>query len=295
MSARQFKYTINNKALTDAQREFYEVNGYILIKNNVPSSLIDELRQHFVDVCEKRKESPGRIVKDRSLKKKGYKGETVVNKIQDFLHDDKFFEYATFGPVTDVVESIIGPDIVGVHSMLINKPPDSHPDLSLHPLHQDLHYFPFRPVDSIVASWTAMELVNKENGCLYVVPGSHRRGELYPHTYPKGLRNALYHGISGLEDEQKLHVVMEKGDTIFFHPLLLHGSGPNFTKGYRKAISVHFANSSCYFIDVVGTTQEQISKEIEAIATVDYVTAWKLKSRNIRGDPKSFTTLPSQL
>lgn len=46
-----------------------------------------------------------------------------------------------------------------------------------------MHYFPFKPADKIVASWTAIERVDEKNGCLYVVPGSHK-GPLYQHTYP---------------------------------------------------------------------------------------------------------------
>ncbi len=48
---------------------------------------------------------------------------------------------------------------------------------SRHPLHQDLHYFPFRPEHRIVCAWTAMQTVNRENGCLVVIPGTHK-GEL---------------------------------------------------------------------------------------------------------------------
>ena len=50
-------------------------------------------------------------------------------------------------------------------------------------MHQDLHYFPFRPADNIVCSWTAMEKVHRQNGCLVVVPGTHK-GELQEHGYP---------------------------------------------------------------------------------------------------------------
>ena len=55
---------------------------------------------------------------------------------------------------------------------------------SRHPMHQDLHYFPFRPAERIVCSWTAMEKVNRANGCLVVIPGSHKR-ELQQHVYPE--------------------------------------------------------------------------------------------------------------
>jgi phytanoyl-CoA hydroxylase len=52
---------------------------------------------------------------------------------------------------------------------------------------------------------------------------------------------------------------------VFFHPLLIHGSGANRTSGFRKSISSHFASSSCHYIDVRGTSQEEIATEIEEI------------------------------
>lgn len=45
----------------------------------------------------------------------------------------------------------------------------------------------------------------------------------------------MYYGIQDYdENSPRLHLVMEKGDTVFFHPLLIHGSGLNKTQGYRK-------------------------------------------------------------
>ena len=45
----------------------------------------------------------------------------------------------------------------------------------------------------------------------------------------------MYHGIQKLDPEANLvHLEMEAGDTVFFHPLLIHGSGTNVTKGFRK-------------------------------------------------------------
>ncbi len=39
-------------------------------------------------------------------------------------------------------------------------------------------------------------------------------------------------------------LVMEAGGTVFFHPLLLHGSGRNRSSGYRRAISAHYASAA---------------------------------------------------
>ncbi|XP_042223553.1 phytanoyl-CoA dioxygenase, peroxisomal-like [Homarus americanus] len=82
---------------------------------------------------------------------------------------------------------------------------------------------------------------------------------------------------------------MEKGDTVFFHPILLHGSEANRTQHYRKAIACHFASSECDYIDVKGTTQENIAKEIEEVAVtkgiegLNFKDIWKFRSRLVRG------------
>lgn len=163
----------------------------------------------------------------------------------------------------DYVQCFTGPNIRAMHTMLINKPPDSGNRTSRHPLHQDLHYFPFRPADRIVAAWTAMEHIDEENGCLVAQPGSHKK-PLLQHDYPdweKGV-NKMYHGIRGEENNPRTHLHMEKGDTVFFHPLMIHGSGTNHSPNFRKAISSHFSTSDMIYIDVAGTSQENIAKEV---------------------------------
>lgn len=92
---------------------------------------------------------------------------------------------------------------------------------------QDLHYFPFRPSNRIVCAWTAMEKIDEKNGCLQVIPGTHKNVGLLQHDYPdwEGGVNKMYHGVRGFENDKKVPLHMNKGDTVFFHPLLIHGSG----------------------------------------------------------------------
>ena len=47
--------------------------------------------------------------------------------------------------------------------------------------------------------------------------------------------NKMYYGVHDYRPNMpRLHLEMEAGDTVFFHPLLLHGSGMNRTDGFRK-------------------------------------------------------------
>jgi len=199
------------------------------------------------------------------------------------------FQYCRHPAVLKYVEAVIGPNIRSVHTMLINKPPDLGMGSSRHPLHQDLWYFPFRPAHKIVCSWTAMQKIDRSNGCLCVDPGT-QHGSLLKHEYPNdGIVNKAYHGIQGMNEEDTkslAHLEMEIGDTVFFHPLLIHGSGRNLSKGYRKAISCHYASSDCHFETCV--VQEDVAKEIEEMARVRGVTlsfndVWRLKSRLVKG------------
>ena len=290
-----FRYTNDNPLLSLEQRSFYDENGYLVIRKLIDDDILDKCCQRFIDICEGRVDKGlMTLMKDISLAKSDAKGQYLYNKIQDFVWDETLSEYIVLPKLLDYVECFTGPHITAVHTMLINKPPDSGKLTSTHPLHQDLHYFPFRPADRIVAAWTAMEEVTKDNGCLFVLPGTHK-GTLQKHDYPnwEGGVNKAYHGVLGHDDFPKVMLPMQKGDTVFFHPLLIHGSGPNITKGFRKAISCHYASSDCYYIDVKGTSQENIALEIEEITKrrgfpMTYQSLWQSRSRLVRGPERSF-------
>ena len=77
---------------------------------------------------------------------------------------------------------------------------------------------------------------------------------------------------------------------MFFHPILIHGSGPNLTEGFRKAISCHYAASECNYIDVTGTLQDAIKEEVQSVSIrkfgkkIDFNEVWKIKSRVASGE-----------
>ena len=49
----------------------------------------------------------------------------------------------------------------------------------------------------------------------------------------------MYHGVRDYDPSSpRVHLEMEAGDTVFFHPLLIHGSGMNRTNGFRKVITL---------------------------------------------------------
>lgn len=261
-----FRYTLDNPVLSYEQRKFYEDNGYIVIRNLVPKEKLDVYRERFEQICRREVEIPGlTIMRDVAIARSEFvPGEQAVTKLQEFQNDDVLFGYCELPEIIKYVQVFTGKEVKAMHTMLINKPPDPGKKTSRHPLHQDLHYFPFRPADRVVCSWTAMQKVNRENGCLVVLPGTHK-GELLQHDYPEweGGVNKMYHGVRDFDpNAPRVHLPMDTGDTVFFHPLLIHGSGMNKTKGFRKSISCHYASADINFIDVKGSIQDGVEKEV---------------------------------
>nr|XP_002125844.1 phytanoyl-CoA dioxygenase, peroxisomal-like [Ciona intestinalis] len=292
------KYTVDScHVLSMKEREFFEENGFFVVKGLVDQKDLDIYRERFKQICNGEIPKPAGLIvmKDVAIAKSEYmQGDSAITKIQDFHSDPVLFEYCSHEGILKYAEQFIGKDIMAMHTMLINKPPDPGSKSSRHPLHQDLHYFPFRPADRIVASWTAMEHVDRRNGCLVVLPGTHK-GKLLQHQYPEweGGVNKMYHGVRDFdENSPRVHLVMEPGDTVFFHPLLIHGSGMNTTNGFRKAISCHYASSHCEYIDVKGTVQENIQKEVIEIARrrlgddvqFEFQDIWYMKGRLVHGE-----------
>jgi phytanoyl-CoA hydroxylase len=237
---------------TPQHRRHYEEHGYLVVPGLFSPDELAPLHEQFLRVVngEVAPAADMLVMKDVMVAKgavtPGNPAEAIA-KVQDFHHDPVLFgQYSKHPRMLDWVEAFVGPDVKSIHSMLINKPPNVD---GRHPLHQDLLYFPFRPADRIVATWTALEPCTRENGCLVVVPGSHR-GELRKHENPDWeYVNFAYFGV---KDEgavaERVHLEMEPGDTVFFHPVLLHGSGRNRTGGFRRAISTHYASAECRFL-----------------------------------------------
>ncbi|XP_022837656.1 phytanoyl-CoA dioxygenase, peroxisomal-like [Spodoptera litura] len=278
----------DNYILSPEQIKFYEDNGFLVIKELIDFTSLYSYKQRFLQICKGIVPAGNvRVVKEPTLVAQNLKPEEYINKIQELLYDDVFIQYGEHPRLLSVLSQFIGDDITAVNSMFINKPPGS----SRHPPHQDLFYFPFRPAEKIIGAWTAVDHVNVENGCLYAVPGSHKAEILYQHA---GKKDALkmYHGVD--EEaiaplDQRVQLEMSPGDTVFLHPYLLHGSGPNVSKNYRKAITFHFANSTCEYIDLHGTVQEHLAKEVEAQAAkmglgeLSYIDVWRFKSKQVKG------------
>uniref|UniRef100_S4RHR3 phytanoyl-CoA dioxygenase n=1 Tax=Petromyzon marinus TaxID=7757 RepID=S4RHR3_PETMA len=283
------RYTLDNGILTPEQRAFYEDNGFIAIKGLVA----DEDLERYRLLQLRRKVVPfinTVLIRTKFTNSHSIYADDTFDRISPCTKDLTRVSYCIRTVLTQVC---LHPSSLHQIHAASCPPPSAGLKTSRHPLHQDLHFFPFEPADRIVCAWTAMQHIDRENGTLVVLPGTHK-GDLKPHAYPEweGGVNKLYHAVRDFDPATpRLHLTMEKGDTVFFHPLLIHGSGMNRTDGFRKAISCHFVSGQCHYIDVKGTSRENTEEEIIGMyrhnfdkdAKPSLIDVWHWKARLVKG------------
>lgn len=143
--------------------------------------------------------------------------------------------------VVRALEAVIGPNVKSMQSMLFVKS-EGKPGQAWH---QDEHFIPTRD-RSLVAAWIALDDANVDNGCLWVIPGSHRPGVIYPDRDQDDRRFDCTNEAYGFpySDEDAVPVEIPAGAALIFNGYLLHRSLENSGKrGYRRAIVDHYMSA----------------------------------------------------
>ena len=126
-----------------------------------------------------------------------------------------------------------------MQSMLFVKPPGFQGQA----WHQDEVYIPTRD-RSLIGAWIAIDDASIENGCLWVVPGSHKTGYLYPqreHNNPEEFDFAAE--SFGFDVSRQIPVEVKAGSVVFFNGYLLHRSQKNRSQVYRRVLVSHYMNA----------------------------------------------------
>src|SRR5215210_4919549 len=126
-----------------------------------------------------------------------------------------------------------------MQSMVFTKPPD-YPGQAWH---QDELYIPTRD-HSLTGAWIALDDATVENGCLYVIPQTHRMAYLYPqHPHERPGEWDFAPQSYGFDDSGAIPVEVKAGDVVFFNGYLLHRSFKNRSNRFRRALVNHYMNS----------------------------------------------------
>ena len=93
-----------------------------------------------------------------------------------------------------------------------------------------------------IGTWTAVDAADRGNGCLYVIPGSHRR-PIAEHDELAGSQQSEFKLARGTRDEEGVALEAAPGTVIWFHSHLLHKSTDNHSGRFRRSYVSHYLSA----------------------------------------------------
>jgi len=147
------------------------------------------------------------------------------------------YRLASHEKVLDVVEKVIGPEI-----LVFYKPPH---DAGYASWHQDSVYSGWHLTPS-VSAWIALTVSEPANGCMRVIPGTHKQGVLeHDNIQDPNLLNKRGERLRmDVDESQAVDVVLKPGEMSLHHTNIVHGSNANTSDGPRIGFIVRFVTNA---------------------------------------------------
>lgn len=201
--------------LTPAQIEFFKSEGYVYPFRVVGSDEAHEFRLNI----EKYKQDP-----DPRTQK--------ALKLKSYLTIMRLYNHVRNPAILDVVEGLLGPNLLCIGAALFVKDAKDNRYVSWH---DDSAYFGLEPTEA-VTTWTGFTESTVENGCLQVIPKSHlESADKHQHVETYDKNNLLSRGqtIQGVDESKAVLMTMGAGEFEVHHIRLVHGSKGNLSDDRR--------------------------------------------------------------
>ena len=260
-----FEKIVHTTFLTDSQNDSWNESGFILCKGMISEQDCEQINHEVSEIIHS-------IIKEEDEFSHAYGGDGKIairemkpNEHAKTIEDEmsKLFRIHSKGIFNDIIkrEEFINPlrDILGENidcflSQFIFKNPGAWGQ----PWHQDSSYFNFNKSPQ-VGVWIATSEATLENGCLVILPGSHKE-PLHEHlTDERPGANYGYTEIKDHDFSNEEPLLLEKGDVLFFHSFLMHKSYDNKSSERRTAMVYHFAESDTKVLGLDSPTNEWIN------------------------------------
>lgn len=171
--------------------------------------------------------------------------DVALNRVRNIYYYDTehplFAQMVELRRIKGIAEQLLGEEAVLFQSMALVKPALIG---SEKPWHQDNAYFKYAPLDKVCGFWMALDDAAKENGCMHVLPGWHRRGGL-KHFHAGDCQIMPDRLTSG----KATAVELPAGGAMFFSGMLPHQTPPNRSPKARRALQFHYRGVSTQMVD----------------------------------------------
>lgn len=218
------------RKLSDEQVRFYEENGYLLYGPILTDAGLDRLREDSMAVWQgedRASDGDETWLQSMLLPNVHRRAETV-----------RRFYFS--GPLVEVAEQLIGPDIKAANSQLSFKLAG---DTNVVGWHQDNGYGELDPYNALTCL-TALDTADEESGCLWVIPEGHKAGQIDVRDQfsIKG-KQAQGEIKLDVDESRAIPVPLKPGECVVFHAWMPHKSEANRSDHDRRLLFARYADA----------------------------------------------------
>ncbi len=253
--------------LDRAQRDRFEADGFIVVPGLLSAEEVQALRQRF-QALQAAGPIPGHFepaAPDENADPtappdplRAYP--RVMNPHQV---DELSLQYLLDARYRVILEQLFGEEPLAAQSMFYFKPPGARGQA----LHQDNFYLRVEP-GTCIAAWAAIDDIDRANGGLEVVPGTHRMDLFCPEDADPDVSFTREY-VAPPPGLATVPVDMAAGDVLFFNGSLVHGSEPNRTADrFRRSFICHYTGRSAQKISRWYQTLTMTGDQVELAANL---------------------------
>ena len=225
----------------------YHRDGYLVPGFRLPPAVLERLVALTAQVVE---ENPGAL--DQPLVGVHIPGSGK----QGLKAPAGFVDIATHPDLLDMMEQLVGPDLILWGSVLFYKRAHEGP---VTPWHRDATAYPIEPL-ATTSVWIAVTDSTRANGCLRFIPGSHRTRKAGAHdrTHKPGDYFAGSLAASEFDESKAVDVELLAGQMVVFDVFTVHGARANNGTQARGGYSLRFMPGTSVFLHDAAQDREQV-------------------------------------
>ena len=230
------------EAVTDADVQFFHKHGYLVIHNAFSPEEIRETLEGMLYLMDgKNPDYRGIQYEPKMVKQKSVlsteERRDITRKIASFVeYEPRLKAISEHEGLIAVVQCLIEATPKMFQDMGLIKPPHIG---SEKPWHQDCAYFNLPLGTPVIAAWIALDEATPENGCMHIIPGSHREGPVV-HFNRRDWQICDTH----VPVDREVIVPLKAGGCLLWHGLLHHGTPANRSNLRRRALQFHYCPES---------------------------------------------------
>ena len=247
------------RCLTDEQLRVFEEQGYLALGRTLSDEGLTRMRDQCMDAWYAEK---GQFDSEKTW---------LQNALLVDIHhrSDIVCQYYFRGPLLNVAEQLIGPNLKGATSQLTFKMRGNTTPFGWH---QDNGYGELDPYNTLT-TLTALDDADEENGCLWIVPGSHKQGQIdiaYSTDDEAALKSINLH----VDERKAIPVPMRAGEAVIFHCWTLHKSEGNRSNNRdRRILFLRYADADA--VEVGNNCKPRLGKLLRGRTRFSEVEAYE--------------------